>query len=238
MPSPSIRSLSDRRARALPALLAFALALGAGSAGSLAGRSAAAADSENVRKAREHYKAGDTAFKAGRYEDAYREWEAGFDLSGRPLFVVNMAHAQRKRGELQRARALYQRYLVMEPTSKLRAEIEGVLEEIDAAIEAEAATKPAPAPDSATAVAAPPPVAAPPLVLTPPPPPPEHRAVANLGAAGSSEGADRPIYQRWWFWTAAGGAVVAGVLTAVLLRGGGDSYTKNGSLGTIGSALR
>ena len=231
MPSPSIRLPPDRRAARRPLLIALGIALVAASPVLRPGARAQAAESEDVRKAREHYKAGDEAFKAGRYEDAYREWEAGFKLSGRPLFVVNMAHAERKRGELRHARALYQRYIVMEPTSKLRPEIEGVLKEIDDAIAAEdAAVKPAPM------AAAPPPVAAPPIPLAPSPPP-DNRPVANLGAASASD--EAPVYQRWWFWTAAGGAVVAGVVAAVLLRGGGgDSYTKNGSLGTIGSALR
>jgi hypothetical protein len=230
MPSRSIRLHNSRRASRRPLLIAFAFALLAGAPIVHPGRSAQAAESEDVRKAREHYKNGDEAFKAGRYEDAYREWEAGFKLSGRPLFVVNMAHAERKRGELRHARALYQRYIVMEPTSKLRPEIEGVLKEIDDAIAAEdAAVKPAPM------AAVPPPVAAPPLALGPPPPP-DNQPVANLNAAPAS---DSPVYQRWWFWTAAG-AVTAGVLAAVLLRGGGggSEYTKNGSLGTIGGALR
>jgi tetratricopeptide (TPR) repeat protein len=235
MPSPSILLPPDRcarRARRRPLLLlALALVLAAGVPALHGGRPARAAESEDVRKAREHYKSGDEAFKAGRYEEAYREWEAGFKLSGRPLFVVNMAHAERKRGELRHARALYQRYIVMEPTSKLRPEIEGVLKEIDDAIAAEdAAVKPAPV------AAVPPPVASPPLALAPPPPP-DNQPVANLGAASGDAGA--PVYQRWWFWTAAG-VVTAGVLAAVLLRGGGggDGYTKNGSLGTIGGALR
>ena len=105
---------------------------------------AQAAESDAVRKAREHYRSGDEAFKAGRYEDAYREWEAGYKLSGRPLFLLNMAHAERRRGQLPNARALYQRYMVMEPETKLRGGIEGVLKEIDAALAAEeAAARPA-----------------------------------------------------------------------------------------------
>src|SRR5207247_2486267 len=91
-------------------------------------------------------KNGDEAFKAGRFEDAYREWEAGYKLSGRPLFLLNMAHAERRRGQLQNAHALYQRYLVIEPETKLRGEVEGVLKEIEDALAAEeAAARPRPA---------------------------------------------------------------------------------------------
>ena len=45
-----------------------------------------------------------------------------------------MAHAERRRGELKNARTLYRKFLLMEPQSKLRAEVESVLEEIDAAL--------------------------------------------------------------------------------------------------------
>ena len=105
-------------------LLAAALVLaGATSVG--------AADSEDARQARMCYRRGEEAFRAGRFQQAYQEWEAGYRLSNRPLFLLNMAHAQRRRGELGSARALYRRFLLIEPASKLREEIEAVLAEIE-----------------------------------------------------------------------------------------------------------
>jgi hypothetical protein len=45
----------------------------------------------------------------------------------------------------------------------------------------------------------------------------------------------KPFYRTWWFWTGVGGAAAAVALTAVLWdRGGNPSYTKRGSLGTLG----
>jgi hypothetical protein len=240
MPSPSTRSPSEALARAL---LALTLVFGAVAVSALAGAPAQAGESEDVRKAREHYKNGDDAFKAGRYDEAYREWEAGFKLSGRPLFLLNMAHAERKRGELRDARALYQRYMLMEPQTKFRAEVESVLKEIDAALAAEDAAKAAhpdpaasaPPPPPPAPATAPPAVSAPPLSLAPPPPS-ESRPVGGIDAEARAErGDDHPFYGRWWFWAGAGALVAAGVLTAVLARPK-DSYTKSGSLGTIGTA--
>jgi hypothetical protein len=202
--------------------LAFALGLG--------GTARAAGDTE---QAREHHRAAEAAFEAGRFDEAFRQWEQGFNLSGKPLFLLNMAHAERRRGELRGARALYKRYLVMEPQTKLRAQVEEVLTQIDGALAADEAAK---------QPAAPPSEPAPLPALTPAPgvtsaspllDPPGAPAV-NLLAAEPAPPAPRPVYKRWWFWAGAGAVVAAGVITtALLLRG--DSYSKSGSLGTVGA---
>lgn len=190
------------------------------------GLAAPGAESAEVKQAREHFRAGDELFKAGRFAEAYREFEAGFALSNRPLFLLNMAHAERRRGELRNARALYRRYLVMEPESKLRGEVEAVLQEIEAALLAEEQVgKPEPAPP-----ADPPPVAPPPVLAAPPAPPSPPPAV--IVAAPAPEPEPPPVYQRWWFWAGIGGVAVAAVATGLLLSR--DPYTRNGSIGTLG----
>src|SRR5687767_13149538 len=128
MRCPSIRLPSSFPAPATLALLTALVAL-AGFAGDGLAQTGA-----EVQQAREHFKRGDLAFKAERFEEAYREWESGYKLSGRPLFLLNMAHAERRRGELAGARALYKKYLLMEPTTELRGEVEQVLAEIDSAL--------------------------------------------------------------------------------------------------------
>jgi tetratricopeptide (TPR) repeat protein len=215
---------AKRRTRAVGVALALAVAFAAFSP--LPRAHAADPDTE---AAREHHRAAEAAFKAGRYDDAYREWEAGYRLSNRPLFLLNMAHADRKRGDLRSARALYKRYLVMEPQTKLRAEVEEVLGQIDGALAAEEAAARAPAPTPAPPALAPTDPAAAAAALET-----QTAPVPNLLAEAPA--AERPpVYKTWWFWTGAGAAVVLGaVTTAVLLRG--DSYTKSGSLGTVGNA--
>ena len=139
------------------------------SVAALSPATARGADKGDVRKAREHFRVGEQAFKEGRYQDAYREWQAGYELSPRALFLLNMAHAERRRGDLPNARVLYRRYLLMEPDSKLRGEVEQVLKEIDAVLPAQDGPgtgadqrPPAVAPGSESAIEPPPAVAGPP----------------------------------------------------------------------------
>jgi hypothetical protein len=238
----SIRSRNSR----LAATLLAALLVGS------AGPAPRAAESEDARLARELYRNGEEAFRAGRFEEAYQQWQQGYKLSSRPLFLLNMAHAQRRRGELNSARALYRRFLLVEPQSKLRAEVESVLEEIDLALAAEPggvqrsdqapATEPPPAtapPAATTPPPATPAVTAPPIAPLPIAAPPLARPAALAppalvdSAPPLSAPPDRPIYTRWWFWTGTGALLAAGVAGFFLLRA--DPYTKSGSIGTLGA---
>lgn len=257
MPCPRTPSPTDPRRRRGPILLALALLVAAGPG--VAARAVAAKDTKAVGQARAHYRNGEAAFKAGRYDDAFREWELGYKLSGRPLFLLNMAHADRRRGELRSARALYKRYLLTDPETKLRSEVEAVLAEIDAAIAADdSARQPAAAPPAVPAPLAPPassdaPAAASSTDASEPGGEagseasskihsqavlpasafvPEQAAGAQLATNPPEPPAGPALYQRWWFWAGAGGLVAAGVVAALLLRG--DSYTQAGSLGTLG----
>jgi hypothetical protein len=167
----------------------------------------ALAQTSDTREAREHFRRGKDAYAAQRFDEAYREFEAGYRLSGRPLFLFNMGHAKRRAGEPAEAGVLFRRFLELQPDAPQRAEVEAILRELEPAT--------APPPSAPPALAAPPPpsvVAIPPRTPAEPPPSP----------------------RRWWLWAGAGGAVVTGVLVAFLARGH-DSYTKQGSLGTLGS---
>jgi hypothetical protein len=207
MPFPSIRSSREHPPGGL-GLAAAVVALLGGTA------LAAPSESEAVRQAREHYKKGEEAYAAARWEDAYREFEAGYSLASKPVFLLNMAHSQRRRGDLRNARALYQKFLLVEPQSRYGSEVQQVIQELDAAIAAEDAARAA-APDIPAAAIALPPPAPTAIVLAPLPPPPE-----------------RPLYRRWWVWAAAG-AVVAGTVATTLLLSR-SSYQKDGTLGTLG----
>jgi tetratricopeptide (TPR) repeat protein len=217
MPSPSIRLRPERRRGCLRAAVA-ALVVGSLIVARPAPASAAP-EAEAVRQSREHYRKGEEAYAAGRYDEAYGEFEKGYALAPRPVFLLNLAHTERRRGNLSNARALYLKFLLIEPQSKYAAEVKQVIQEIDSALSAEAAT-PAPAgPAEAIALPPAPPepaAAAPPAaVIVEPLPPP------------------RPIYRRWWVWATAGGVVVAGLATTLLLSR--SSYQKEGSLGTLGT---
>ncbi len=210
----------------------------------LAAESAAA----NPKQGREHFKRGQRAFAASRYDEAYREFESGYTLSGRPLFLVNMAHSDRRRGRLLKARVLYQKYLIVEPESKLRDEVEAVMADIDANLAAEAqavqtsttpAREPLAAPTTAARrpnLAAPPPgpeVTEAPSASFEPSEKPTPTVMLDMRAAPRTGGGDEPYYMKWWFWTGAG-AVSAVALITVIVISSGNSPVKSGSLGMLG----
>jgi tetratricopeptide (TPR) repeat protein len=222
MPFPSIHSHHDaRRGRFGGAATLFALVIAAGPAGG-----APPPKGEAERQARDHYRKGDEAYGAGRYQDAYREFAEGYQLAPRPVFLLNMGHSERRLGHLADARALYQKFLLVEPQSPYAPEVQQVIGEIDSYLAIEAASRsptdpsPAGAPSIGAAPAEVPPYpvamssAASPAVTAPPLPP------------------QPPLYRRWWVWASVAGVLAAGVTTTVLL--GRPSYQKAGSLATLG----
>ncbi len=243
MPFPSIRSSSRfSHCRGLLPLLAVLWASGA----LVSPVAVAAPESADVKQAREHYKKGEAAFAGGRFDEAYREFDAGYSLSQRPLFLVNMAHVERRRGDLRKALAMYRKYLLIEPESKLRVDVESVIKEIEVALAAEdAAAQPAPGP---VATAAPPGAAttapttmagatAPPPILDQRPPGASGGTIM-MGSSTPPPGRDNhrdPIYKKWWFLTGIGAVVTAVALTTIIAIGSGDSYRTRGSLGTFGA---
>jgi tetratricopeptide (TPR) repeat protein len=177
----------------------------------------ARAQTAELREARDHFRRGKEAYAAERFDEAYREFEAGYRLSDRPLFLLNMGHARRRAGAPVEASDLFHRFLERQPDSPHRAEVEAILRELEPP-----AGMPAP-------VAKPQPASPPAVPVLQSPPPPSVVAVPPRALAESP-----PSPRRWWWWAGAGGALVAGVLVAVLAHGR-DSYTKQGSLGTLGS---
>jgi hypothetical protein len=250
MPSRSIHS--PNRSWPGPLLLACLGLTSGGAPGAAFGQGA----SREPDPARAHYTRGETLFQAGEYAEAFEEFQAGYYLSRRPLFLVNMAHAQRRQGALDRAEALYRRYLLVAPDSALRAQIESVLEQIDLVRAAEQAPPPA------TREAHP---AAPEVIPVPAPrpdPPPSSEAPKLAAAAsGPSYDGNRPrpprvpslarseapagpspkelpatverFYRKTWFWVVAGSLVAGTAGVAWLARPGRPD--RGGSLGTLGS---
>ena len=75
-------------ARVRPAVVVMATVMSMG----LVSPPPALAQSAEMREAREHFRRGKEAYAAQRFDDAYREFEAGYRLSSRPLFLFNMGH--------------------------------------------------------------------------------------------------------------------------------------------------
>lgn len=63
---------------------------------------------------RAHFAKGKELSDAGRYVEALVELTKGYELTGRPLFLFNMAEAARANGDAAQAKELYQKYLAAE----------------------------------------------------------------------------------------------------------------------------
>jgi hypothetical protein len=91
---------------------------------------------------RRHFDAAEQHFQKGDYPAALREYEAGYELTRLPGFLINIAQCHRLTGDLRRARAFYRKYLVVVPASPRKGEIEAIIRALDrdlAAVTGEAA---------------------------------------------------------------------------------------------------
>jgi tetratricopeptide (TPR) repeat protein len=237
---------------------ALSLALFAGLVRPSAAMAAGGADAtteEGEQAARRHFAQGDAAYKAGRYDEALKEFEAGYAISRRPGFLLNMAHTERKLGHLRESRSLYKKYLLVDGNSKLRDEVHALIGELDSALADEDqaerdrksrdATGAAPADDAAPALAG---ASAPPAVSSraatgvpkAPRPAADQPVLLQQGAGQAAverESSSPPFYRRGWFWVAVGAVVLAGAGAAVYLsrRSPTDPFHDSGTLGSLGN---
>jgi len=152
---------------------------------------------DNVARARTHFEAGRALYQLGNYDEALREFAAGYQLAPRPQFLLNLGQCYRKLGDLQKARAMYQRYLHDAPSSDPeRDQAQQILAEIDRQIA-----------DKEAAASAPPVTVAPAATASPP------AATATPATATLTATAPPPrkswIKRNWWIIPV--GAVVVGV---------------------------
>ena len=141
---------------------------------------ARAADPE--ADARVHFEAGRKLYEGRQYSGAAKEFLAGYALSPKPLFLVNVAQAYRKLGLYDKAREMCGRFLVEAPLDDPSREyVVALVRELDSLIAQQRLAVPPPSePVSGVWVA-------------PPPPAP----------------ARRPLVKRAWFWATLAGAAAA-----------------------------
>ena len=156
-----------------------------------------AQSNDDISRARTHFEAGRALYQLGNYDEALREFAAGYELAPRPQFLLNLGQCYRKLDNLEQARAMYQRYLHDAPVSDPeRPQAQQILAEIDRQI----ADKQA----AAAAAAAPPPTAPTGTTAAPASAP---AATATLTATAPAR---KPWIKRNW-WIIPVGAVVVGV---------------------------
>jgi PEGA domain len=112
--------------------LGSALALACGVA-----RPAAAQEPSDLERAKASFKAGANAYAAGDYLAAIQALDAAYELTPLPAIAFSLAQAERKqygakkaRQHLERALALYRRYLEQEPNGARRADAQLAIVEL------------------------------------------------------------------------------------------------------------
>lgn len=82
------------------------------------------ADDEATERARNHFVQAQKEYDLGNWDASAREFSWAYELRPDPIFLYNMAQAYRRGGNLQRAVDLYKNYLLKDPKSPQRAEVE------------------------------------------------------------------------------------------------------------------
>jgi tetratricopeptide (TPR) repeat protein len=131
------------------------------------------ADAERTARAKAHFERGKAHFNLGEYDDAVREFEAGYREKPQPLFLYNIGNAARRAGQHRKALEVFKRYLDEKPDAVERAEVEQRIAELEQIVASEPPppepTPPAP-PPTAPPPTTPPPATAPPATAPLPPP--------------------------------------------------------------------
>ncbi len=84
-----------------------------------------------ARESRRHFQAAETHFKAGAFDAALAEYQAGYDAKPLPGFLINIAQCQRRLGDLKAARATYQKFVMVAPDSPLVPQAKAMVAELD-----------------------------------------------------------------------------------------------------------
>jgi len=234
-----------RLRRLLAGFMTLALCMG------LAPLAQSAADDKVAAKA--HYEAATRLYDVHEYDEALREYKAGYLTRPDPSFLFNIGQCYKKLGMPEQAREFFREYLKKAPSDDPnRSQAESRIRELTN-LETAKADKPAAntaAPHTSltapevleggkSATTAPseqspglPFSAAPAISLGTDP------AGVDLSAAGlgQPDRATPAYYKTWWFWTGVGvgAVVVAGTVTALLLSrsSGGSPNVPGTTLGT------
>ena len=173
---------------------------------------------DDASKARKHFKAGKVAYAAGDFRRAIDEFSAGYLLDPKPAFLINIAQSHRKTGDLKRAAEFYREFLVAEPGSPLKAQVRGLIREIEAEMDQKLPER-RPPPEQRSEPEKKPRLLT--VAHAPGPPRPAKRP------------ASKPFYKRWGFWAGVAAVVGTGVGVGVYAGTREPDYVKEGGLGSV-----
>ena len=211
--------------RAIAAAVVFALVSGGARATALAG------PGESERSARRAFQEGESHFKAGRFAPALERYQAGYDELPLPGFLINIAQCHRRLGELAKARATYQKFVMVAPDSPHVSEVQALIAELDKLIaDLDGPKEGATPPTVSTSSTSSGPVV---LALAAPVPPAGKTSILSSPGTPPTE-VDRPVRRHWWMWTLAAAAVAgAGATAAVLALSPSSETIRDGTLATL-----
>ncbi len=178
---------------------------------------AAHAGDSAATEAERHWTSGMAHYQLEEWDEAIREWEAGFRIKPAPQFLFNLAQAYRLSKHYDKALSFYRKYLYMEPHADNRAEVERQIHAMEPLAAAQPHEQPTPAPPVVT----PAPVAAP--IAAPPQPAPP--AAVSVPATNELTKAPPPPKHKTWIWGVVAGAavVVAAAVVVGVVVGTADS---------------
>jgi tetratricopeptide (TPR) repeat protein len=182
----------------------------------LAGAGAAHADEAEGKR---HWKAGQDLYQQKRFLEAAREFEAGYAVAPRPLFLMNIGHAYRRANELAKAKSAYEALLRLQPDLPQRKEVEQYIKTIDDALQANETTLPEPAPRPAPAPVPERTVEVSPVRSLPPPAvsvPEETMLPPYVEARDTAPEPEVSVFRKPWFWVVTGAIIAGGVAVAVI----------------------
>jgi tetratricopeptide (TPR) repeat protein len=130
-----MRGAADLRNHVAVVLVAFAVGL-------ICLPSPVRAADDATEQARQHYQKGKQHFDLGKWDEAIAEFEEAYRLHSDPTLLFNLAQAHRRKGDLQRALDLYKNYIIGNPESPKREEIEKRIQTLEKEIKTTARRQP------------------------------------------------------------------------------------------------
>lgn len=204
--------------------LIFAVLMSPMRIASAADVASAAPDGGAERRARRNLGRAEVHFRAGRFYEALIEYEAGYQESPLPGFLINIAQCYRRLGDLPRARTTYQKFVAIAPHSPLVAEVRSLIRELDQLISDLGEPAKPEAPDPVPVVIIPPPPAVVPLVVRPP----LNTTILVKATAPPPE----PV--RWGLWGGTAAVVVGGAVASFFFLSAPRTQTvHDGSIGSL-----
>jgi hypothetical protein len=180
-----------------------------------------AEERDPTARAKLYFETGRLLYKQGDYEQAAKQFNAGYALLPRPQFLLNSGLCYQKLDQLEKARDHYQRFLHEAPADDPdRERAQKWLSEVDVKLAAQRAAPP----QHPSEPAAVPPIATPPAA-------PASNGGATLTAAPTPPRKSF-VRRNWWIFPVAG-VVVAGVVVGAVLGARASGPSCSGMPGCI-----